>query len=219
MRRIPQRWEVAGHDAQPLAALRRALAERTEELRRSREATIRALAATIDVRDDAACGHSTRTAAYAGAIARRLGMSALESDLLRLAASLHDIGKIAIPDTILHKRGPLTTVERRTIETHAEAGYRLLAGSDDDVLRLAATIARTHHERIDGTGYPRALVGPEIPAAGRIAAVADVADALMSERPYRPAFTHEQTVAFLAEQRGRQLDADAVDALLAELAP
>jgi HD-GYP domain-containing protein (c-di-GMP phosphodiesterase class II) len=94
----------------------------------------------------------------------------------------------------------------------------MLAGSDDETLQLAAIIAWTHHERIDGTGYPRGLVGSAIPEAGRIAAVADVADALMSERPYRPAYTPEQTLAFLTQRRGRHLDANAVDALLAELA-
>jgi putative two-component system response regulator len=150
MRDVPQRRRrFAGYNAQRLAALQRSLTERTEELRRSREATIRALAATIDLRDDATGGHSARTAKYAYAIACRLGMPAMECDLLRLATPLHDIGKIAIPDTILHKPGPLTALERRTIETHAEAGYRMLTGSDDEILQLAAIIAWTHHERID----------------------------------------------------------------------
>jgi len=219
MRDAPKRRKFVGYNTQRPTSLRRTLTERMEEeLRRSREATIRALAATVDLRDDATGGHSARTADYAYAIACRLGMPAMQCELLRLATPLHDIGKIAIPDTILHKPGPLTALERRTIETHAEAGYRVLAGSDDEILQLAAIIAWTHHERIDGTGYPRGLVGSEIPEAGRIAAVADVADALMSERPYRLAYTSEQTLAFLTRERGTHLDANAVDALLAELA-
>lgn len=218
MRQVPQRRKFADSNGQRLAALQLTLTQRTEELRRSREATIRVLSATVDLRDDATGGHSARTAEYAYAIACRLGVPAVQCDLLRLATPLHDIGKIAIPDSILHKPGPLTALERRTIETHAEAGYRMLARSDDEILQLAAMIAWTHHERIDGTGYPRGLVGSEIPEAGRIAAVADVADALMSERPYRPAYRREQTLAFLTQARGRHLDPNAVDALVAELA-
>jgi putative two-component system response regulator len=217
MRHVPQRRLLTGDDAEQLARLRREVTERTEELSRSRDATIRRLAATIDLRDDATGGHSARTGDHAYTIARHLGMPARQRDLLRLATPLHDIGKIALPDRILHKPGPLTPAERRTVETHTVTGYRMLVGSGDELLDLAAMIAWTHHELIDGTGYPRGRVGSEIPEAGRIAAVADVADALMSERPYRPAYTGEQTLALRTQWRGRHLDADAVDALLAEL--
>jgi putative two-component system response regulator len=212
---LPRRKRVE-HDSQ-LDVLGHALRERTEELKRSREATIRLLAAAVDVRDDATGEHAARTAEYAYAIARRIGLSDTEADAVRLAVPLHDIGKIAIPDSILHKCGPLTFVERLVVETHAETGYRMLAGSGEELLEIAATIAWTHHERIDGSGYPRRLVGAEIPAVGRLTAVADVADALMSSRPYRSAYTHEQALEILLEQRGRRLDADMVDALLAEI--
>ena len=213
---LRRRKPVVEHDSQ-LDVLGRALRERTEELKRSRAVTIRLLATAIDVRDDHTGEHAARTAEYAYAIARRLGLSDTEAHVLRLAVPLHDIGKIAIPDAILHKPGPLTLGERLMVETHAETGYRMLAGSGDELLEIAATIAWTHHERIDGSGYPRGLVGTEIPAVSRLTAVADVADALMSSRPYRAAYTRERAVEMLLEQRGSRLDADMVDALVAEI--
>jgi len=193
------------------------LAACTEELRRSREETIRRLAAAMDLRDDATGSHSARTADYAYAIARRLGLPHPLSELIRLATPLHDIGKIALSDQLLHKPGPLTEIERCVMQTHTDIGHRLLSGSGEEPLELAATIALTHHERIDGTGYPRGLTGARIPEAGRIAAVADVADALLSDRPYRAAYTLEEAVEILLAQRGSQLDPDMVDALIREL--
>src|SRR5690242_19459757 len=119
---------------------RREKAELTEELRRSRELTIRRLARAIDLRDRVTGGHSARTAQYAYAIARNLCLPAKECELLRLATPLHDIGKISIPDRILHKSGPLNRVERLVMQTHTETGYRMLADSGEELLELAATI-------------------------------------------------------------------------------
>ena len=118
-------------------------------------------------------------------IARRLGLDEERCRLLRDASPLHDIGKIAIPDEILLKRGAFTDQERRTMQRHAEIGHRLLSGSASEVLDLAATIALVHHERWDGNGYPYGLAGEAIPLEGRIASVADVFDALTTERVYR----------------------------------
>jgi HD-GYP domain-containing protein (c-di-GMP phosphodiesterase class II) len=202
-----------------LLTLERALASRTEELRRSREETIRRLASAIDLRDDVTGSHSARTAEYAYAIAQRLGLPRAFSELIRLAVPLHDIGKIALADEILRKPGPLTENERRVMRTHTDIGHRLLSGSGEELLDLAATIAWTHHERIDGSGYPCGLAGSQIPEVGRIAAVADVTDALLSDRPYRAAYTFEQALNILVAQRGNQLDPRMVDALVRELCP
>jgi putative two-component system response regulator len=127
---------------------------------------------------------------------------------------MHDVGKIAVPDAILFKPGPLTAEERATIELHAEAGYRILVGSGAELLQMAATIARSHHEKFDGTGYPRGLAGEEIPLAGRIAAVADVYDALTSDRVYRPALPVHEALAIMREGRGKHFDPAVLDAFL-----
>jgi putative two-component system response regulator len=198
-------------------ALEQAVSVRTVELRKSREETVRRLAAAVDSRDGVTGLHSERTAQYAAATARILGLPKPTCELIALAMPLHDIGKVAIPDRILHKAGPLTPGERQTMETHAEVGYRMLEGSGEELLDLAATIAWTHHEHIDGTGYPRGLAGDDIPLAGRIAAAADVLDALTSERPYRSAYPLEHAVEILLKASGRQLDPDVVDALLGSL--
>jgi putative two-component system response regulator len=198
-------------------SLERAVSVRTIELRNSREETVRRLAAAVDSRDGSTGVHSERTAHYSLGIARSLGLPEATCNLIALAMPLHDIGKLAIPDRILHKPGPLTLAERQVMETHAEAGYRMLEGSGEELLDLAATIARTHHERIDGTGYPRGVAGDDIPLAGRIAAAADVLDALTSDRPYRSAYPLEHAAELLLEARGSHLDADIVEALLGSL--
>jgi excisionase family DNA binding protein len=141
----------------------------------------------------------------------------LDPDVMRTASRLHDIGKIAVPDAILQKPGPLTAQERAQAERHAEMGHRLLAGSGSEVLEVAATIAWTHHERFDGTGYPRALAGEDIPLAGRVAAVADVFDALTSDRVYRRAFAVADAQEMLESERGGQFDPAVVDAFLAAM--
>jgi methanogenic corrinoid protein MtbC1 len=130
------------------------------------------------------------------------------------AAPLHDVGKVAIPDAILLKPGPLTPEERAIVETHAEEGHRLVRGSSSSILDMAATIALSHQEKWDGTGYPRGLKGEAIPIEGRIVAVADVFDALTSDRVYRKAFTVEEAVQMMREQRGRHFDPVLLDAFM-----
>jgi putative two-component system response regulator len=153
-----------------------------------------------------------------GEIAQRLGLPRAEAELIRLASKLHDIGKLAVPDEILLKPGALTPEERRAVERHAEVGHELLAGSGEPLVRLAATIARTHHERLDGSGYPRGLAGAEIPLEGRIVAVADVFDALTSERVYRPAHSRKEAIRLLVDGSGTLYDPAMVRALLDTLA-
>jgi putative two-component system response regulator len=130
---------------------------------------------------------------------------------------MHDIGKIATPSEILRKRGSLTPEERKEMERHTTVGHEILANSESDLLGLAATIALTHHERYDGDGYPEGLIGEEIPLEGRITAVADVFDALLSDRHYRLALTVEETVDVIKKGRASQFDPQIVDILLEHL--
>ncbi len=131
---------------------------------------------------------------------------------MRLASQLHDVGKVAVPDSILLKPGKLTPEEFEVIKGHAETGYEMLAGSSSEVVQLGAQIARTHHERWDGGGYPRGLLGEEIPTEGRIAAVADVFDALTSDRVYRPALPVKSAIQMMREESGRHFDPELLDA-------
>jgi putative two-component system response regulator len=192
------------------AAARDALAR----LRQAHEETVLRLSRAIEYRDPESGPHIDRMSRYSGLLAARLG---LDPDEIRVAARLHDIGKIAVPDSILSKPGPLTAEERAVMEEHAETGHRLLRGSGIELLDVAATIAWTHHERFDGSGYPRGLAAADIPLSGRIAAVADVFDALITNRSYRPARSVEEAVATVAGERGRHLDPDAVDAFMDQL--
>lgn len=202
------------------SALRDAVAglERTEqELRRSREETIHRLARAAEFRSEETGRHIERVGHYCALLAQRVGLPQERCELLRLASPLHDIGKIAIPDRLLLKPGPLTDQERRQMERHAELGHQLLAGSDHELLELAAVVALTHHERPDGLGYPQGLTGDQIPLEGRITAVADVFDALMSNRVYRPALSLERTLRLLRDGRDSQFDARVLNALVDSL--
>lgn len=199
-----------------LEALRRQnreLSEALQELSEIYEATLTVLAATIDLRDREAVGHSQRVAAYTVRLAQEMGVTrAEELEQLRRAALLHDIGKANIPDTILLKPGRLTSQEWRIIRSHPVLGFRMLRRIP--CFAQAAELAYCHHERWDGTGYPRGLRGEEIPLAARLFAVADVFDALTSDRPYRTALTFEQAAAEIARGRGTHFDPKVVDAFL-----
>jgi putative two-component system response regulator len=197
-----------------LAHRRREMRAR-EAIREASEETIQRLCAAVEARDTGTFAHVSGMSDHCHAIARELGLDAGRCELLRAASPLHDVGKVGVPDRILLKPGSLTGGERAEMMRHAEIGYRILAGSRAELLQLAATIAWTHHERIDGRGYPRGLAGAEIPLEGRIAAVADVYDALTRDRVYRPRFERERALEMLADGRGTQFDADAVDALTA----
>jgi putative two-component system response regulator len=194
--------------------LEQLVAERTAELGRSREETIHRLARAAELRDHETGQHIERVSRCSELIARRLGLPHDQCELLRIASPLHDIGKIAIPDHILRKPGPLSTDERRLVQTHTELGRDILAGSREPLLRLAAEIAWTHHERFDGGGYPRRLAGDAIPLAGRIVAVADVFDALVSDRVYRTGVPVDEVVAAMRVERGAHFDPDALEAFL-----
>ena len=191
-----------------------AVLERTRELEASRLEVLDRLALVAEFRDDDTNRHAQRVGRSATAIAAALELPTGLQQLLGPAAALHDIGKIAIPDSILRKPGPLTRDEFAEMQTHTTIGAQMLAGSSFPVLQLAASIALTHHERFDGAGYPGGVAGEEIPIEGRIAAVADVFDALTSDRVYRPAFERTAALEMMREQSGTQFDPVVLEALL-----
>jgi putative two-component system response regulator len=186
---------------------------RTELIR-----AIERLAGAIEIHDPETGRHVNRMASVAALLGEKLGLDREQALLLQAAAPMHDVGKIATPDGVLQKRGRLTESERRRMESHTEVGHRILADSESDLLGLAATIALTHHEWFDGSGYPQGLSDDEIPLEGRIAAVADVFDALLSDRPYRSALTLEDTTKLIAEERRSHFDPEIVEALLDNIA-
>ncbi len=191
---------------------------RTSALRATELEIVQRLGRAVESRDPETGDHIGRIAAVSHRLALAAGLSPDEAELLRRASAMHDVGKISIPDRILGKPGPLTMDERRIMERHAEVGADLLAGSRSDLVQLGEVVARTHHERWDGTGYPAGLAGEEIPLAGRICAICDVFDALMSTRPYKPPWTFDSALDEIREQRGRHFDPRLVDLFL-ELAP
>ncbi len=199
---------------------RRALEQESRALRRSledavahsREETIHRLALAIEFRDSQTGRHVERMAACCRLLASELGMPGPHAALVQTASLLHDIGKLGIPDRILAKPGKLTEDERREMQTHTTLGHELLSGSSSELVELAATIALTHHERVDGQGYPHGLCNAEIPLEGRIAAVCDVFDALTSSRPYRArAFGVDEAVSIMRAERGGAFDPDVLD--------
>lgn len=182
------------------------VARRTIELEDTRREVIRRLATAGEFRDNDTGQHVERMSQYAYVLAVAAGMSEEEARALRDAAPLHDIGKIAIPDAILLKEGPLTDQEWVTMRRHAEIGGAILDGSGFALLELAREIAVSHHERWDGSGYPNGLAGSAIPLSGRIVTIADVFDALTSKRPYKRAWSVEEALGFLKENAGKLFD-------------
>ena len=182
--------------------LRRALSE----LEIAQAETVRRLSMAVEFRDEDTGAHIERIGRFSTLLAEAIGMSPEFCRRIGHAAPLHDVGKVAIPDAILLKPGPLTAEERTIVETHAEEGHRLLRGSSSSILDMGATIALSHHERWDGDGYPRGLSAENIPIEGRIVAIADVFDALTSHRVYRRAFSVERAVEMMLDQADRHFD-------------
>jgi len=204
------------------AALERAyaaIAASEADLRRAYSETVARLSRVMEFHDVEVGAHVERVGANSYDIALELGLPQLTAERLRLASPLHDIGKIGISEGILHKPGALTDAERREMERHTDVGHELLAGSGNELLELAATVAWTHHERWDGTGYPRRLVGEAIPLPGRIVAVADVFDALTNDRSYRAAWSRTDALAYLMLERGSSFDPTVVEAFARTLQP
>lgn len=194
--------------------LERRVEERTNEIERTRLEVIHRLSRAAEYRDDDTGLHIVRIGRYCKALAKRIGFDEDSAESLMYAAQMHDIGKIGIPDHILLKPGPLTREERAIIQAHTEIGAEILAGSPHPMLQLAHTICKTHHERWDGAGYPAGLKGEEIPLGGRICAICDVFDALISERPYKRAWSIDDAAAEIRSLAGTHFDPRLTEAFL-----
>lgn len=177
--------------------------------------TVLRLSKAVEYRDDDTGSHTVRVGRYCERLASQAGLDRQFCERLLMASPLHDAGKVAIPDAVLLKPGPLTEEERSVMEEHAQIGYDLLRNSSSGVLDLAASVAWTHHERFDGSGYPRGLSGSAIPIEGRVTAIVDVYDALTSDRVYRPAFSQQRALEMLRDGRGGHFDPELLDVFLA----
>jgi len=184
------------------------------ELKESYRDTIHRLAIAAEHKDKVTHDHLARVSNYSKFIAEEFGLSKDEVEEVYYGSPMHDIGKIGIPDEILLKKGKLTDEEYEVIKKHSEFGYKILKGSESPYLKAAALISHNHHEYFDGTGYPRKLKGKDIHIYGRIVAIADVFDALTSERPYKKAFSLEEAVEMIKEKSGSQFDPEIVEAFL-----
>lgn len=184
--------------------------QRTEELSRTRLQVVQRLGRAAEYRDNETGLHIIRMSQFSVVLARSLGWDANAQELLLHASPMHDIGKIGIPDHILLKPGKFEPEEWETMKTHAAIGAEILSGDDSALLRLAEEIALNHHEKWDGSGYPAGLKGQEIPQSARIVALADVFDALLSNRPYKKSWTVEEAVAFIRSQSGQHFDPEVV---------
>ena len=193
--------------------LEAAVRERTRELVEAQIEIIERLAIAAEFRDDNTGHHTQRVGQMSALLARQLGLPDAQVSLIARAAPLHDVGKIGVPDVILMKIGKLTPAEFEIVKQHTVIGARILSGGKFELLKLAEEIALSHHERWDGDGYA-GMRGADVPLAGRIVAVADVFDALIQQRPYKPAWPVADAIAEIDRQRGRQFDPDVVDAFL-----
>jgi CHASE2 domain-containing sensor protein len=189
--------------------------ERTQEVLDREFEVIYRLGQAVESRDEETGDHIDRMSSLCRRLALAAGLVAEEAERIRRASAVHDVGKIGVPDAILHKPAALDDAEWEVMKAHTTMGAAMLAGSRSPLVRLAETIALTHHERWDGTGYPAGLAGEEIPLAGRICAICDAFDALVSERPYKPAWPVAMALEEIRRQRGRQFDPRLVDLFLA----
>lgn len=189
----------------------------TDEIVRRERETILRLSKAAEFRDPETGDHIQRMAHYSWMIAVRLGLPLEQQQLILEAAPMHDVGKVGIPDHILLKPGKLDDTEFAIMKQHPVIGHQILAESSSPLLQMAATIALSHHEKYDGSGYPLKQKGDAIPLVGRIVAVADVFDALTSARPYKAAWDMDRAVAFMRDQRGLHFDPECVDAFMGQL--
>ncbi len=183
-----------------------------QEIQETQQEIIHLLGELVENRSKETAYHVTRVGEYIGVLGRVAGYDPKEIDLIKAASPMHDVGKMAIPDSILLKPGKLTPEEFTLMKTHTEIGYKILSTSKRKLLKMAATIAYSHHERWDGTGYPRGLKGVKIPLAGRLTCLADIFDALASQRVYKEAWPIEKVFNLLIEEKGKIFDPHLVDA-------
>lgn len=193
------------------AVLEKKVAQRTHDLNATRLEIIHRLGIAAEYKDNETGMHILRMSRYCNVIALGMGMNETEATLLLNAAPMHDVGKIGIPDSILNKPGKLTPEEWKTMMTHTTIGSEIIGDHDYDLMVVAKQIALTHHEKWDGSGYPKGLSGENIPIEGRISAIADVFDALTSRRPYKEAWPVEQAREHILKERGKHFDPTVVD--------
>ncbi len=211
-REIQKRQAVEAEIRKLNASLEAKVQARTQALEQFQLEILERLSLAGERRDDDTGQHTLRVGYVSSFITQALGQPTQAVELIRMAARLHDIGKIGIPDNVLLKPGKLTIEEYELMKQHTAIGAGMLAGSHSPLIRLAEEITLNHHERWDGSGYPRGLAGQKIPLSGRIVAVADVFDALTHERPYKQAWSLEKVFAELTQMRGSQFDPRVVDA-------
>jgi len=190
---------------------------RMEALRESRLEIVQRLGLAAEYKDNETGLHVIRMSHFSRILGLAAGMSEAEADDLLHAAPMHDVGKIGIPDRILQKPGPLDPDEWKIMQSHAAIGAEIIGEHPNGMLALARNIALTHHEKWDGSGYPKGLKGEEIPLEGRITAIADVFDALTSVRPYKKAWTEEEALDFLVQQKDRHFDPALVDLFIGQM--
>ncbi len=186
----------------------------TSEIRAREKETLMRLARAGEHKDYDTAMHLQRMSLYSRAIAEKIGLDEEDAEVIELASPLHDIGKIGIPDSILLKKGPLDDLELKQMRKHPIIGYGILQDSPSKYLQKGSEIALAHHERYDGTGYPYALKGIDIPLSARIVALADVFDALTSIRPYKEAWSIDKALEYVAEESGKHFDPELVSAML-----
>jgi len=191
--------------------LEKRVQERTEQLHQSQKDVIQRLSRAVEYRDSETGTHTMRMAQFTYFLAWAVGLSPIECEILSTASSLHDVGKIGIPDKILQKSGKLTSEEWEIMKTHTTIGAELLSGSASMFLKLGEEIALTHHEKWNGTGYPKGLKGEKIPLAGRICGICDVFDALTSKRPYKEAWSIDEALKEIKKGSGQHFDPNIVD--------
>lgn len=203
--------------ARQLKRTRVIAAEREQEVIATQREVITTLGEVVESRSHETANHTRRVGAMCYELARLAGLPEDEASLVRMASPMHDVGKIGIPDSILNKPGKLTDEEYTVMKGHAEIGYGILRGSERPLLKAAAVIAREHHERWDGKGYPRRLRGREIHVFGRIVAIIDVFDAIFCDRVYRPALPLNRVLSIISEERGNHFEPRLVDLFLQNL--
>jgi putative two-component system response regulator len=194
------------------------VAKKTQELQKALDEVVKSekdilgiLGKTAEFRDNETSAHTVRVGEMSALIAKKFGWDAERVELMRLAAPMHDMGKVGIPDNILLKPGKLEEAEFEVMKTHASIGHTILSQKETPLLKLAAEIANTHHEKHNGQGYPNGLSGDDIPLSGSIVAVVDVFDALLSERPYKKAFTLEKTLSIIEGDVGTHFKPQVVE--------
>ena len=197
--------------------LERKVKLRTAELNQSRQEIIRRLGRAAEFKDNETGMHVIRMSHYSRVIARAIGMDDTQADLLLNAAPMHDIGKIGIPDNVLLKPGKLDADEWEMMKKHPDFGANIIGEHESELLKMALIVARTHHEKWNGTGYPNGLAGEDIPLVGRIVAIADVFDSLTTERPYKQAWPVEKAVNLIKEEAGEHFDPKLVEAFMQHL--